>query len=295
MRAAAIAILLLAATAARAQELIIYEGDAQKAPIPIVLGGWGSGTATETAEVTGIGPGVLKVTSHGFYSGARLDFGKPYDWSGFVGKSNAFLEFWLRPGYSSAAHPATTAAPRTAYPYAGAVTPQAAAQFQAQKLRILLQTDKGFAVAEPVAFTPGTKDERGWTYVAVPMSTFKGQVSEQVKRLMIFTDRPDVLYISQIRLKLLKLEPMRVNLSSDPVVAKAGQIVKLTAQVEAGPTGYLVTWDFDDRDGIRVDAAGENVIARYGQPGEYVVTCTVTDLSGARPALESTVGVRVVK
>jgi hypothetical protein len=295
MRATATVILLLAATAARAQELIIYEGDAQKAPIPIVFAGWGSGVGVETTEVSGIGPRVIKLVSHGFYSGVRLDFGKPYDWSGFVGKANAFLELWLRPAYSPGAQPTTTAATTAAFPSAGAVTPQAGSQFKAQKLRIMLQTDKGFAVAEPVSFTPGTKDERGWTYVAVAMSMFKGQVSENVSRLMIFTDRPDVFYVSQIRLKLLKLEPIRVNVSSDPVVAKPGQIVKLTAQVEAGPTGYLVTWDFDDRDGIRVDAAGENVIARYGQPGEYVVTCTVTDLSGARPPVESTIGVRVVR
>jgi hypothetical protein len=330
MRAAAIVIVLMAATVAGAQELIIYEGDAQKAPIPIILAGWGSGTAVETTEVTGIGPRVLKLASHGFYSGVRLEFGKPYDWSGFVGKANAFIELWLRPTYVPQTQPTTTSASA----YGGSVTPsvrgpaedeeepgvtrsgatrvgpggvtlpgtqygQAASarepQFLAKKMRVMLQTDKGFAVAEPVSFTPGTRDERGWTYVAVPISMFKGQLSENVRRLMIFTDRPDVFYVSQIRLRLLKLGPISANVWSDPVVAKPGQIVNLTAQVDAGPTSYLVTWDFDDRDGVGVDAAGDSVIARYSKAGEYMVTYTVRDLIGVRPPVVGTIQVRVVQ
>ncbi|MBN1809162.1 MAG: TIGR03790 family protein [Planctomycetes bacterium] len=44
-----------------------------------------------------------------------------------------------------------------------------------------------------------------------------------------------------------------------------------------GPNQLTYSWDFDDSDGIQVDATGVNPTHAYGAPGTYTVTLTVSD------------------
>jgi len=52
------------------------------------------------------------------------------------------------------------------------------------------------------------------------------------------------------------------------------------------PTGGLALadirgfWDFNDQDGVGIDASGVEAVAAFAAPGQYRITCTVVDTRG---------------
>jgi hypothetical protein len=117
---------LAAVPAIAAQETVVYNGNLKSAPVPIAVGGWGSGTLQEVSEMQFQGPNSLKLTSQGDFQGGRLDFQKPIDISGYAGQPNAYIEVWVRPFFARPKPTETTtgaAAGQGAVGAAGTPTP----------------------------------------------------------------------------------------------------------------------------------------------------------------------------
>lgn len=106
------AILAAIGTGAWARDLLIYEGDLPTTRNAISPGSWGSGAATEVSDRAMYGPRSIKVVTDGFYSGARLDFGKPLDLSAIPDSQHCYLVFYMRPGLAKALAPAPAPAPQ---------------------------------------------------------------------------------------------------------------------------------------------------------------------------------------
>ena len=91
-------------------------------------------------------------------------------------------------------------------------------------------------------------------------------------------------------------DPISVEPLEEQVVA-VNDRVELVASAEGGIAGLKYSWDFDKSDGIQEDALGTRVYHSYRRASPenkpYVVTLTVSDISGAkRPVMvESTVEV----
>jgi hypothetical protein len=52
-------------------------------------------------------------------------------------------------------------------------------------------------------------------------------------------------------------------------------------------------WDFDKADGIQQQAVGSTVKYLYEEPGDYLVTCTVSDRDGVRSPVTKGIGIKV--
>src|SRR5206468_1684017 len=61
-----------------------------------------------------------------------------------------------------------------------------------------------------------------------------------------------------------------------------GDEVKLSARGEGGASVLVYDWDFDDSDGIQVDAEGAQVSHKFRKAGKFKVTLTIADQYGLK-------------
>ena len=148
-------------------------------------------------------------------------------------------------------------------------------------------------IASAVSLGAISKDERGWSPVTVALSQMKGaEGATKVRAVGIFADESDVFYVGRVRL-LSDSKPVEVTVKAEPLFSRPDQIVEFAASLRGGSVDARVSWDFDKRDGIREQALGMEVKYVYKEPGDYLVTCTVTDKAGVRAPATATVGIRV--
>jgi hypothetical protein len=280
---ACLALLLLSTGAfCAAPQMLLYNGDAEIDSGGITLEAWGSGYATETYATHYIGPRVIRVLSQGYFQGAVLKLGNPAELGGFLKDSNAYLELWIRPAIT---------------PRATGSTAKAKGQpaFLLKRLRVVLVTDKGEMVVQGWPAGHGDLPSGVWARVTIPLSVFKSSSVEPanlLQGLQIFADRADIFYLGQISL-LIDSAPLRLTASAKPAKAKVGKKISFKAEVGSGAAAARVLWDFDNRNGIQIDAQGTEVQWIFNGPGTYVVTAIASDVFGTKEPATATVSVAV--
>ena len=107
-------------------------------------------------------------------------------------------------------------------------------------------------------------------------------------------DQADSFYLGRIRL-LSDQTPMKVTVKVTPSITATGRMIECSAALAGGAIELdpEFAWDFDQSDGLQKQAVGRQAKYIYKEPGDYLVTCTVTDRAGVREPVSETVGVRV--
>ncbi|MCC2672822.1 MAG: hypothetical protein K0Q72_5294 [Armatimonadetes bacterium] len=289
----------------------IYAGTAA-AVEGLKLGGWGSGLASEDRTYRTIGDNSIKIETNGYYAGARITFDQPRDLTEQKQDPYGFLEFIIRfqPGK---AKPASTGGPggpmAGAYPGSsgnegasagagdflmGSPDGEQALNPDTHKLKVVMVCEEGTFVAShfPVMLQPA--QEEGWFSVAIPYVAFKGMDKVQtvkMNELRIFGDSKDTFWIGEIK-TTSDDEPITVD-PIDELEVSVGEAVEFRSAATGGISPLHYSWDFDLSDSIQEDSTGPAVVHVFrkpsppvpGQAGElqpYVVTLTVSDLSGAK-------------
>lgn len=163
-----------------------------------------------------------------------------------------------------------------------------------RKMKVALVCEEGTFVAShfPVMLQPA--QEEGWFSVAIPYVAFKGMekaTTATLNEVRIFGDAKDTFWIGEIK-TTTDDEPITVD-PLDDLEVSVGEAVEFRATAAGGISPLNYSWDFDLSDSIQEDANGPGVVHVFrkesppvpGQPGElqpYVVTLTVSDLSGAK-------------
>jgi len=162
-----------------------------------------------------------------------------------------------------------------------------------RRLKVILVGEEGRVTAtnQPVVLFPARQEN--WFEVAVPFSAFKGldkMDSFNLREIRLFGDHKDDFWIGEIRTATDE-EPITVEPLSAQEVS-VGDQVQFRAEATAGLSALKFSWDFDASDGIQEDATGPVVVHYYRKPSEllqgsqepepYVVTLTVSDLSGVK-------------
>jgi PKD repeat protein len=70
-------------------------------------------------------------------------------------------------------------------------------------------------------------------------------------------------------------------------------VIQFEATLRGGTVDPQISWDFDKQDGVQQQALGKSVKFVYKKPGDYLVTCTVTDKAGVRTPVTKVVGIKV--
>jgi hypothetical protein len=161
-----------------------------------------------------------------------------------------------------------------------------------KEMRVALICDEGSFVASrfPVLLTPAR--EEGWFSVAIPFVAFKGLdkvQSAKVKEIRVFGDSKDTFWIGEIRTTTDE-EPINVE-PLDDLEVSVGEPVEFRASASGGISPLRYSWSFELGGGE--DATGPSVVHVFRKaspqvPGSaaelqpYVVTVTVSDISGAK-------------
>lgn len=103
-------------------------------------------------------------------------------------------------------------------------------------------------------------------------------------------ERVTIVFGAAERPRAVKFPPV-ADFTFTPASPKAGERVRFDASESFDPDGQIVQyeWDFDS-DG-KIDAQGVRVEHVFTQPGEYIVTLTVTDNDGEKSTARKTVTV----
>lgn len=284
----------------------IYAGTAA-AVEGLKLGGWGSGLASEDKTYRTIGDNSIKIETNGYYSGARISFERPRDFTELKQDPYGFLEFIIRfqPGKakptSTSGDGATSSAPpmfgapgAPEFPGADGGSGEQTLTPDTHKMKVVLVCEEGTFVASHFPVTLQPAQEEGWFSVAIPYVAFKGMEKAQtvnVKEMRIFGDAKDTFWIGEIK-PTSDDEPISVD-PLDDLEVSVGESVEFRSAATGGISPLHYSWDFDLSDSIQEDATGPATVHVFrkkspdvpGRPGElqpFVVTLTVSDLSGAK-------------
>ena len=150
-------------------------------------------------------------------------------------------------------------------------------------VRAVLVTDQGLIDCGLHKIDATALDAEGWLRVIMPVDQWRGRgkvAGAKVQRVAFFGDQSGTLYIGRAWL-IEEDTPLVADPGPTRRRVKINQDVRFEAAPQPSGIRARYTWDFDDLDGITEDAVGPSATWRFEQPGYYVVTLTVKDLSGA--------------
>lgn len=309
--------------------LKIYAGQPVKES-GIQLGSWGSGEATESEAKVFDGSRSLKIVTHGRFQGARIILPAPMDMSSMMDDKTVYVQFQVSlPGKDSAgtmgrdyggmmqgmmasmrskggrsgagggpdAGTGSRGGASSMIPgmggRGGSKTDKLIKPKPLENVRVVLVTTDNKRVETNLPLDSAVRSREDWTSVSIPLAAITGlkETNGQVKEVLFFGDSPATLYLGEARV-IRDETPIHVDDLPELTVAVNDRIT-FTASAEGGVSPLKYEWDFDDSDGVAVDAEGRAVKHAYPKSRvstdgtkttiPYVVTLTVRDPYGVKP------------
>jgi PKD repeat protein len=145
------------------------------------------------------------------------------------------------------------------------------------------------------ANTSSATDE-GWKTVSIPLQAITGfdRTNKTIDSIAISGNSTSTFYVGDLRI-VDDSTPIRGEFNPDVREQNLalGDEVTLSAVGFGGASILRYTWDFDDRDGIQVDAEGQTVTRRFRKAGTFTITLTISDYYGLKTPYTATMKVTV--
>ncbi len=305
---------LLASTAVAQVSINIYDPIRPLRDQHMSVNGWGGGAISETAEVSSSGAYSLRITSSNFFQGGLLNLQKPVDLSGSAANPNhlfmiafyvpadglvlgkgSFAEVSRQAGKSERMGKVETTGKKgtlvkstgsgNTMELKGAASVRIMPTVDIGKLRSLRVVVTTTDNLHSETYIPlRSADGQDWRRIAIPVQSFAGfdRTNKTIKSILVTSEAKMVFYVGEVSI-VDDSTPISGELNVESLDLALGDEVQLIATAFAGMTVLKYEWDFDDTDGIQVDAEGPVIKRKFRKPGTFNVTCTVTDKFGAKP------------
>lgn len=289
----------------------------------IAVKGWGSGTISETDEVAVEGAYSLRVTTKNYFQGGLIDLSTPVDLSGAFGDKNNLLRLAIRssgepPKFASGGGKGGNLNPSGNGGRGGGAgaegggggrgggAPQNPPGRGGQPPATTLTTD---AVLKTIRLVITTTDNlkseayvdvkatgpEDWRSFSLPLTAINGfsRTNKTIRSIAISGDALSTFWVGDIRV-VNDTTPVTGEMNyKDDMNLALGDEREFVAYGFAGSTPLKYTWDFNDADGIQVDAEGQSVKFKFRKPGTFKVTLTVSDAYGAKKPYTTSVKVTI--
>ncbi len=161
---------------------------------------------------------------------------------------------------------------------------------QVENIRIIITTTDNLRSEFYVPIASSFSGDRGWRSTAFPLSAISGfgRTNKIIKEISISTDGQATMFIGNMRI-VTDTTPISGDTNVSTINVGLGEKILLSARGFAGSTLLLYEWDFDDKDGIQIDATGPNVVRQFNKPGTYTITVTIRDQFGQKKAATKTI------
>jgi hypothetical protein len=280
----------------------IYAGEAAAAS-GITLASWGGGTIAESTDVSIAGSHALMVRSTSYFQGGTMKLARPAALASYFDNKENLLQFSIYVAQNTASTGTSggggggTLGGGTGGTLGGggggnAGTPQTVKQME--NFRAVIRTTDGKAaeVYIPLGMPGGSTNK--WRRLGVPLNVVSGfgKTNKEVASISFAGDAPATFYIGEVRV-VTDQTPIQGSLSNSELNLGQGQEVTLWAVAEGGFSVLQYEWDFNAKDGIQSEAAGQIAIHRFRVAGEWTVTCTIKDVHGIKQPWSGTIRVTV--
>ncbi len=160
-------------------------------------------------------------------------------------------------------------------------------------LRLVITTTDG-KKSEAYMSVKATGAE-AWRSFSLPINAIAGfnKTNKTISSIAVSGDATATFYVGDIRV-INDTTPITGEMSQKNDMNLALNDERdFTGYGFAGSTPLRYTWDFDDKDGIQVDAEGQTIKHKFRKQGTFTVTLTISDLYGNKPAYTRTIKVTV--
>jgi len=156
-----------------------------------------------------------------------------------------------------------------------------------KSFRLIVTTTDGKKSEVYVPADTSTQGENGWKNVAIPLQAISGldRTNKTIQSIAIGANTIATFYVGDLRV-IDDTTPIRGEMVPDvtEINLALGDEITLSGTGRGGSSILRYTWDFDDRDGIQVDADGQTVNHKFRKAGTFIVTLTVSDFYGLKPS-----------
>lgn len=289
----------------------------------LALSSWGSGTISETDETAFEGTLSVRISSRNYFQGGIMTFATPVDLSQAYGDKNNLLNFTLHvPAASTSSGPGTGAGagkgdsgPARGGGLSGGggldgggegnvrgggggtnttKTLKMISDKSIETLRVVITTTDGLKSEAFVALKSKSADQRGWLKAGLPLQAVAGfgRTNKIVKSIALAGDASATFYVGEIGISNDSTD-ITAELNEGNLNLALGDEKTFIAGGYGGSTPLKFEWDFDDSDGIQVDATGQTVRRKFRKAGKFKVTLTVSDVYGLKKPSTTTIEVEV--
>lgn len=153
-----------------------------------------------------------------------------------------------------------------------------------KQFRLILGTSDGKKSEVYVPANTSASSDQGWMTVAVPLQAIAGldRTNKVVNQVGFSGNTTATFYVGDLRI-IEDTTPIQGDTNvTGTLNAALGDEFTFSANGFGGSSILRYTWDFDDKDGIQVDAEGQSVTHKFRKPGTYTVTATITDYYGLK-------------
>jgi PKD repeat protein len=155
---------------------------------------------------------------------------------------------------------------------------------------VIVTTTDGLKSEAYIPVSTSSGGTRGWKNVAVPLQALAGfdRTNKIVKEVAFSADATTTFYVGDIRV-VNDATPLRAEPNARNLNLALGDEYVFSASGQGGSSILKYTWDFDDKDGVDVDAEGQSVRRKFRKAGTYTITLTVADYFGLKQPYTTTI------
>jgi len=159
-----------------------------------------------------------------------------------------------------------------------------------KQLRVVVTTTDGLRSEAYLPVGTVVAGASGWRTVGLPLQAISGleRTNKVVKAISFSGDTTGTFFVGELKI-LNDATPLYVEPNVRELNLALGDEVELYGIGTGGASQLEYAWDFDDKDGVQVDATGQSVRRRFRKAGTYVITLTLNDLFGLKKSYSTTI------
>ena len=293
----------------------------------ITLKSWGSGTITQTDDAAYEGSNSIRISTRNFFMGGKINFASPIDLSKQYDNPSELLSVSFLVPEGAAANTGGIGnkgggkggpgvggggglsggegglgggagglggGQKGGGAGQGGATQQIAYLTTLDMIRMVVTTSDDKMSEVFIPCNKGGVSLKNWRTVSVPLQAINGfdRTDKKIKALAFAGNATTTFYVGEVKM-INDQTPIYGQPTRREYNLSLGQEIDLGATGSGGTSILKYTWDFDDKDGVQIEADGQYIRRKFRVPGEYTITLTISDFYNLKKPYSTTLKVKV--
>jgi hypothetical protein len=163
-----------------------------------------------------------------------------------------------------------------------------------RNIRMIFGTSDGRKSEVFLPISTSRPDAKGWISVAVPLQAIAGLgvTNKAISEVGFTADSVGTFYVGDVRV-INDATPIQGDVNHKELNLALNDTVEFRARGFGGSSVLKYMWDFDDTDGVQIDAEGAVLKRKFRSPGTFNVTLTIGDAYGLKTPYTTKIKIKV--